>query len=53
MGRVEEECARIQKRIHEMYLDKLDGVVDTDFFDGGTVNVSPRGATPPVEIPGF
>ena len=33
VGRLEEECAKIQKRIDQMYLDKLDGVIDTAFFD--------------------
>ncbi|MDP2314883.1 MAG: recombinase family protein [Pseudomonadota bacterium] len=30
--RLQDECTKIQKRIDQMYLDKLDGVVDADFF---------------------
>ncbi len=33
VARLEDECANIQKRIDQMYLDKLDGVVDVAFFD--------------------
>jgi hypothetical protein len=33
VSRLEEECAKIQKRIDQMYLDKLDGVIDSAFFD--------------------
>ena len=31
--RLEDECAKIQKRIDQMYLDKLDGMIDTAFFE--------------------
>ncbi len=32
IDRLESECARLQKRIDTAYLDKLDGVIDADFF---------------------
>lgn len=31
--RLEAECARLQKRIDQIYIDKLDGVIDTGFFE--------------------
>ena len=31
--RLQDECTKIQKRIDQMYLDKLDGVIDTSFFE--------------------
>ncbi len=31
--RLEDVCARLQKRIDAMYLDKLDGVIDGPFFE--------------------
>jgi site-specific DNA recombinase len=33
IARLQSECARLQCRIDAMYVDKLDGRVDTDFFD--------------------
>jgi site-specific DNA recombinase len=31
--RIQAECDRLQNRIDAMYVDKLDGRIDTDFFD--------------------
>ncbi len=31
--RIQGECARLQHRIEAMYVDKLDGRIDSDFFD--------------------
>ncbi len=31
--RLEAECARLQKRIDQAYLDKLDGVIDSSYFE--------------------
>ena len=31
--RLEKECAKLQRRIDQAYLDKLDGVIDVDFFE--------------------
>ncbi len=31
--RLEDSCARLQRRIDTMYLDKLDGVIDAEFFE--------------------
>ncbi len=33
VARLEETCARTQKRVDAMYLDKLDGVIDAAFFE--------------------
>src|SRR5256885_17255662 len=33
MGRLQLESARLQTRVDAMYVDKLDGRVDTAFFD--------------------
>lgn len=33
VARLEDACARLQKRIDAMYLDKLDGVIDGPFFE--------------------
>ena len=33
IARLQAECDRFQNRIHAMYVDKLDGRVDPDFFD--------------------
>ena len=33
VARLEGECATIQRRIDQMYLDKLDGVIDAEFFE--------------------
>lgn len=33
VARLEGECATIQRRIDQMYLDKLDGVIDAAFFE--------------------
>ena len=32
-ARLQTECRRLQSRIDAMYLDKLDGRIDTGFFD--------------------
>jgi len=31
--RLEKECAKLQRRIDQAYLDKLDGVIEADFFE--------------------
>jgi site-specific DNA recombinase len=33
VSRLELECAKVQKRIDQMYLDKLDGLIDAAFFE--------------------
>ncbi len=33
MAKLQRECKRIQDRLEAMYLDKLDGRIDADFFD--------------------
>jgi site-specific DNA recombinase len=33
VARLEAECTKLQKRIDQMYLDKLDGLIDAAFFE--------------------
>jgi hypothetical protein len=33
VARLQAACVKLQKRIDQMYIDKLDGVIDADFFE--------------------